>query len=111
MFEILELVEKTLPTKKYREWYAALMDYGTYLKKQYGNLGTKSSAYQKQSGFKGSDREIRGRILRLLSAKSYTKQQLSKNIDADTQRVTKQLENLLAERLVYKRDSRYHLPD
>ncbi len=68
--EILELVGETLDTKNPREWYWALMDYGTYLKGQVVNPNRKSKHYAKQSKFEGSDRQIRGEILRLLLVKN-----------------------------------------
>src|SRR5665213_252944 len=64
--EILKLVQKTLDQKNPREWYWALMDYGSFLKTQVENPNRKSKHYTKQSKFKGSDREIRGKILRIL---------------------------------------------
>ncbi len=47
-----------------RDWYAALMDYGTYLKKTVPNPSRRSASHAVQKKFKGSDREIRGAILR-----------------------------------------------
>lgn len=47
-----------------RMWYAALMDYGTYLKRLQPNPSRRSKHHKHQSKFKGSDREIRGAILR-----------------------------------------------
>lgn len=70
--EILQLVEKTLDIKKPREWYWALMDYGTFLGRTLNIKGKKynpniqSKHYTKQSKFIGSDREIRGNILSIL---------------------------------------------
>ncbi|MBI4120755.1 MAG: A/G-specific adenine glycosylase [Parcubacteria group bacterium] len=64
--EILELVEQTLPTENPREWYWALMDYGTHIKEIYGNPNVTAKGYKKQSKFKGSDREIRGAIVKVL---------------------------------------------
>lgn len=61
--EILPLVEKTLDLKNPREWYWALLDYGSYLKKTIGNQNAKSKHYAKQSTFKGSNRELRSKIL------------------------------------------------
>lgn len=52
-----------------RDWYAALMDYGTYIKKTHGNSSQRSDAYKKQKPFKGSDREVRGIIVKLLTFK------------------------------------------
>ncbi len=64
--EILPLVEKTLDTRHPREWYYALMDYGVVLKKLHGNPSRRSAHYKKQSTFAGSDRQIRGAIIKLL---------------------------------------------
>lgn len=65
--EILPLVEKTLDKSDMRSWYYALMDYGAMLGKSGGaNPNRKSAHYRKQSPFSGSDREIRGLIVRTL---------------------------------------------
>ena len=64
--EILKLVEKTMDQKNPRMWYSALMDYGTYLKGEVENPNRRSLHYVKQSKFEGSDRQLRGEILRLL---------------------------------------------
>ncbi|MFX1353574.1 MAG: A/G-specific adenine glycosylase, partial [Promethearchaeota archaeon] len=64
--EILELVEKTLDTSNPRDWYYALMDYGVMLKRRYPELHKKSTNYRKQTKFKGSSREIRGKVLKLI---------------------------------------------
>lgn len=65
--EILPLVSETLDTSNPRQWYSALMDYGTHLKKNHANPGRKSSHYQRQSPFNGSNRQVRGRIVRFLT--------------------------------------------
>jgi A/G-specific adenine glycosylase len=65
--DILKLVEKTLLRENPREWYWALMDYGAHLKKEYGNINHTSKHYSKQSTFKGSDRQIRGAIIKVLT--------------------------------------------
>jgi len=64
--EILPLVQKTLDRKNPREWYYALMDYGTSLKKSVPNPNRRSRHYAKQSKFEGSTRQRRGAILRLV---------------------------------------------
>lgn len=61
--DIIPFIEKTADQNKSREWYYALMDYGSYLKKDIGNLNTKSVQYRPQSKFKGSNREQRSKIL------------------------------------------------
>ncbi len=93
--EILEVVKQTLPALKQhskilppsrkatdgrgknarmsgqqrsiREWYSALMDYGAMLKATVGNPNIHSKSYAKQSTFKGSRRELRGKILRFIT--------------------------------------------
>lgn len=64
---LLPLIEATVDQKNPREWYYALMDYGVLLKKMYKNPSQKSKHYKKQSQFKGSDRQIRGALIRKLA--------------------------------------------
>ena len=65
--QIIPLIEITLDKNNPREWYYALMDYGVMLKKKYKNPSRRSKHHTKQSKFKGSDREIRGAIVRRLT--------------------------------------------
>lgn len=64
--EILPLVELTLDTENPREWYYALMDYGSRLVKITQNPNRRSKHYTKQSPFEGSERKVRGQIIRAL---------------------------------------------
>jgi A/G-specific adenine glycosylase len=64
--EILPLVEGTLDTRSPRTWYHALMDYGAMLKNEEHNPNRRSAHYNRQPPFRGSNREIRGLILRTL---------------------------------------------
>ena len=64
--ELYSLVKETLDYDNPREWYYALMDYGTMLAKQGHNANRNSVHYTRQSAFEGSDRQIRGAILRAL---------------------------------------------
>lgn len=64
--QILPLVARTLDRAEPREWCYALMDYGTHLASVIENPNRRSRHYQRQQAFAGSDREIRGRILRLV---------------------------------------------
>ncbi|MEJ2293264.1 MAG: A/G-specific adenine glycosylase [Candidatus Lokiarchaeota archaeon] len=68
--EILPLVKETMDTENPREWYYALMDYGVMLKKTHPELNKRSAHYRRQSNFKGSRRELRGKILRYLLEQS-----------------------------------------
>lgn len=62
--DVLVLIDKTLDHANPRDWYYALMDYGAYLKKGFKNPARRSLHYATQSKFEGSDRQIRGSILR-----------------------------------------------
>jgi A/G-specific adenine glycosylase len=65
--EVLAIVEATKPGKRSaREWYWALMDYGSALKRAGEKLNTKSKHYVRQEPFEGSYRQARGIILRAL---------------------------------------------
>ncbi|MCZ0863158.1 A/G-specific adenine glycosylase [Methanocorpusculum vombati] len=66
--DLLPLVEACLLPGRSREWYWALMDLGTALKTSVPNPNRRSRQYVKQSAFAGSDRQIRGALLRLLLA-------------------------------------------
>jgi len=65
--EILFLIEKTLDRNDPRSWYYALMDYGSALRDLKDNPNRKSAHYKKQSPFEGSNRQMRAKILRLIS--------------------------------------------
>ena len=102
--ELFPLIEKTLDQAQPREWYYALMDYGVMLKASLrastGNPSRRSAAHRPQSTFKGSNREMRATILRVILAKpgvdsktvekqiakqlpsSYSKESVAKNLAA-----------------------------
>lgn len=63
---IRPLVRQTLDWMSPREWYYALMDYGAMAKQTGENPNRRSHGYTVQAAFVGSDRQIRGRILRYL---------------------------------------------
>jgi A/G-specific adenine glycosylase len=64
--QLLPLIEQALDKDNPREWYWALMDYGSYLKTIIPNPNRKSKTYSIQSKFEGSIRQVRGEILRRL---------------------------------------------
>lgn len=65
--ELMPLVEITLDNGDPRQWYYALMDYGVMLRKILPNPNRRSAHYTRQSAFEGSDRQIRGAVLKYLS--------------------------------------------
>ena len=108
--DILKLVEETLPKENIREWYYALMDYGSWLKKEFGSTNKRSKSYTKQSTFAGSDRQIRGAIVRTLTPlhKGLSIKKLNSLLSSyDKTRIGTQLEKLMAEGLVIKSKGGY----
>lgn len=106
--EILPLVEATMDRNNVRDWYNALMDYGVMLKKNNPNPSRKSRHHSRQSPFRGSNREIRGQILRLLlETPGLTAGEIVSRCGKDGERVREMLQVLAAEGLVSSRGSRY----
>ncbi len=108
--DIFVWIDATLDRENPRAWYAALMDYGSHLKKKHGNQNVRSKHYTKQSKFEGSDRQIRGALMRALKDGALSKAKLaSVLVDIDEVRVDMQLAALLKEGLVSKIGTRYEL--
>lgn len=108
--QVFQLTGIVLDTENPREWYYAMMDYGAHIKKTFGNPNNRSKHYTKQSAFKGSDREIRGAILRLLAVDSYTRAQFLKKLPFEDVRIDAQLGKLFKEEMLMKKNSKYALP-
>jgi len=101
--QILSLVEQTMDRREPRDWFYALMDYGVILKKNIGNLSRRSSHYQKQSRFEGSNRQLRGKILDLLlEQEKIPAASLAGLLDQSDERVAALVDALTAEGLVKK---------
>ncbi|MBD3420251.1 MAG: A/G-specific adenine glycosylase [Chitinivibrionales bacterium] len=108
--KLLPLVAQTLDKRQPRTWYSALMDYGVYLKKRYGNPSRRSVHHQTQSRFDGSDRQIRGEILRLLlKHTSRTRRQIVKHIGVRTERTERILYALVKDGLLVATEMRYYI--
>jgi A/G-specific adenine glycosylase len=86
--EILPLVQGTLDTGSPRRWFHALMDYGAMLKSEKHNPNRRSAHYNRQAPFQGSNREIRGLILKtLLEKPELTEGELIRAVDKSPKRV------------------------
>jgi A/G-specific adenine glycosylase len=106
--EILPLLEKAIDQEHPREFYWALMDYGTYLKKTGAGKIRISKHYKKQSVLKGSVREVRGQIVRILADADETTETLKAKLVAD-ERFASALEGLIKDGLVQQEGSMLHL--
>lgn len=102
---LMPLIEQTLDARNPRKWYAALMDYGSYLKKTIPNPSRASRHHARQSPFAGSDRQIRGALIRLLIKKpKQTQAQLVRALDAEPKRAAAILNRMQSEGLIKKQD-------
>jgi A/G-specific adenine glycosylase len=95
---ILKISDETLDRKHPREWYWALMDYGSHIKQTVGNLSRQSKVYTKQPAFAGSKRQIRGKVIKLLGIGPLSEESIASQI-AD-ERVLIVIHDLLAEGLI-----------
>lgn len=100
--ELETLVEQTMDRDNPREWYWALMDYGSYLKKTAGGRLASSKHYVKQSPLKGSLREMRGLILKALIEGARGERELREKVGAD-ERFAPAIDSLLRDELIEQR--------
>lgn len=106
--ELKEKVAETVDREHPREWYWALMDYGSYLKKQGAGQIDRSKHYKKQGPLKGSLREVRGIILKLLAEGELTQKELAARLPQD-ERFLQALMDLESEKLISRTGDRLHL--
>jgi A/G-specific adenine glycosylase len=109
--EILTILQKAFPKGRSREWYAALMDYGSHLKRSGVRINAKSKSYVKQSTFKGSARQARGVILKALVSGPYPPAQLTTLLGTERRAQMKfQLALLTKEGLIELKNRKFRLP-
>jgi A/G-specific adenine glycosylase len=109
--ELLPLIEKSVDREQPREWYYALMDYGVMLKATSINPSRRSRHHKKQSTFKGSDRQLRGAILRSLARHTRTRARLVESVreelqSVDQKKLERQLDALMKEGFLEVRGER-----
>ena len=101
--ELMPLIEKTLDYENPREWYYALMDYGVHLKKTLPNPSRKSAHHAVQSKFEGSDRQIRGKIIKKLTQNECVDRELLlRSLGNERDRYERILDAMCAEGMVRK---------
>jgi A/G-specific adenine glycosylase len=99
--EIAPLLDRADP----RTWYYALMDYGSMLKSAGEKVHRKSTGYRRQSTFKGSDRQVRSAVLKVLLAKEIVSEAaLAEMLGESRERVQKILVGLKNEGFVIVRE-------
>jgi len=107
---ILSLVKQTVDKQNPREWYWALMDYGTFLKKKFGNQNRRSKQYTKQSKFEGSIRQVRAAIIRsLIKIPGQSKKELFNSTEHADHRFDSALDSLVKDGSIKYAHKRYSL--
>jgi A/G-specific adenine glycosylase len=105
--ELYQIAKRCLPPGKSRDWHNALMDYGAiFLTSRKTGIKPKTQ----QSRFKGSDRQIRGKILRILLTENQTEYQLNQQLKIDSERLSEILNKMLNEKTLSKTKKYYHVP-
>ncbi|MGA1842703.1 MAG: A/G-specific adenine glycosylase [bacterium] len=90
--QLFPLIEQTLDHCNPRHWYYAIMDYGVYLKKTGNDNNRQSAHYNKQSPFQGSNRQIRGMILKyILTHSGSSENELVCDVKSDYTAIKKNL--------------------
>jgi len=105
--ELLPLIAVTVDKERAREWYYALMDCGVELKKLYKNPSRKSKHHARQSKFEGSDRQIRGAVVRFLTQHKTATHQELQTLGFQQERLDRILENLCVERFIQLSKNHY----
>jgi A/G-specific adenine glycosylase len=106
--ELRRVVAETVDQEHPRQWFWALMDYGSYLKKQGAASLDKSAHYKKQSVLEGSVRQVRGHIIRALTKSAMSEAELREEVVAD-ERFEKALTSVIKDGLVSVSGNQYHL--
>jgi A/G-specific adenine glycosylase len=110
--DVMPLVEATLDRRDPRQWYYALMDYGTWLKKREVNPSRRSRHHAVQAPFGGSMREVRGKVLRALVAEGgRTSEELAGETGLPEERVAEALAAYEREGFVVREQGRWTLSE
>ncbi|MCX6703687.1 MAG: A/G-specific adenine glycosylase [Candidatus Zambryskibacteria bacterium] len=104
--DLLPIIEHTLDMKNPKEWYWALFDYGAFLK-QTRNPNTQSKHYVKQPPFKGSNREKRSQILKLILTGAKSEKEIVKALGYESEVVQKNIEQMVKENLIKKEKGKF----
>ncbi len=103
--QLLPLITMSIDQRNPRQWYWALMDYGSYLKTILPNPNRRSRQYVIQSKFEGSNRQVRGEIIRVLTQrKLIDRTLLFETLTSNPQFFETALQQLIEEGLVIEID-------
>jgi A/G-specific adenine glycosylase len=106
--QLLKVVEQTVDRQNPRQFYWALMDYGSHLKRSGVKNIHRGKHYKKQSPLKGSLREARGIIIKRLAESPLDSSDFRRELAIDD-RFDVALEGLIKDGLVISDDDRLTL--
>lgn len=107
---VMPIVARALVKGRSREWHWALMDYGTHLKREVGNISRNAKGYAKAKPFKGSDREVRGAIVKVLaSGRPASVVAIAKASGMARERVASNIENLVREGMARREGNSFRI--
>lgn len=107
--EIRTLLEESIDSEHPREWYWALMDYGSWLKSQGFSGIDQSKHYKKQPPLEGSVRQVRGKIISALAREgTMTLAELQQTVGFD-ERFHPAVNGLIRDGLVVQKESTLYL--
>lgn len=106
--QIIDKLIVTIDREHSREFYWALMDYGSWLKANGVRNVSSSKHYKKQSPLRGSLREARGKILKELAVHDQSIDKLQQAVNMDD-RFARAIEGLKHDKLIVQTDSQLHL--
>jgi A/G-specific adenine glycosylase len=113
--QLIPLIEKSIAPKtkafaEPREWYYALMDYGSNLKRTLPNPSRRSAHHMRQSKFEGSNRQLRSYILRFVMEKPRNASDIENKFSGAqfaSEMVSKNIGDLVKEGFIKKEKNKY----
>ena len=110
---LLPFVAAALDQRRPREWYWALMDYGTFLKRTTGNASRRSKHHVKQTRFEGSHRQVRGGILKFFlsgtKGAAFSSEKIAHAISREPATTQRALDELYGEGFLEMKEGKYWL--
>ena len=101
--QLKEILANVLDKKNPRDWYYALMDYGNWLKSEGYDYFHQQKAHTKQKPFKGSERFVRGYLLREALKTKALKLESINLVGYTQEQIRKIAKNLVAEGLLQEK--------
>lgn len=108
--KLLPLISETLDRQNPREWYYALMDLGVAVKAAVPNPNRRSRHYVRQAPFENSQRQLRGRVLRLVQQNPWTSlSEVAEQAGFPMMRVAQAVQALQEEGFIEQRDGKIRI--